>query len=242
MLSMTEIDSPTYSLATPDDVKQASQKALNIWVGALSPMWVPFWAATSFGLGAWALTQSLGKVQGLAKAEGLRDLPLANQWPGFSGIWAKEALKIEAEAVAPVEAVVEAVETVAEPVVEAVAETIAEAPAKVEETVEAVADKVEAVAAPVVEAVETQAAEVVAEAAPLIDPVAEVPVVPEVVEAIAEAPTVPDVIEPVVEPVIETVEDVTPKPVTPKAIAQSVSAVKTAAKPRAPVKPKLPKA
>jgi len=232
MLSMTEIDSPTYSLATPNDVKQASQKALNIWVGALSPMWVPFWAATSFGLGAWALTQSLGK------AEGLRDLPLASQWPGFSGTWAKEALKVEAEVAAPVEAVVEAVETVAEPVVEAVAETIAEAPAKVEETAEAVADKVEEVAAPVVEAVETQAAEVVAEAAPLIDPVAEVPVVPEVVEAIAEAPTVPDVVEAMVEPVIEAVEDVTPKPVTPKAIAQSVSAVKTAAKPRAPVKPK----
>ncbi len=211
MSTMTQTESPTYSFATPDDVKQLSQKALNIWVGAMSPLWAPFWAASSFGLGVWALTQSL------TKAEGLRDLPLASQWPGFSGTWAKEALQVVADPVA-------AATEVVEPVAETVSEAVAEAPTKAVEAVEAVAEE----PAKAVEAVETAAAEVVAEATPLIDPVTEVPVVPEVVESIAEAPAVAELAE----PVVEAVEVAAAKPVTPKAIAQSVSAVKTVTKPK----------
>lgn len=201
MLTMTDIESPKFSLATPEDFKQASEKVMHFWVGAMSPLWVPFWAASSFGLGAWALTKSL------SRAEGLRDLPLAGQWPGFSGAWAKEALKIvEDDVVAPAEAVVAVVEETVEVVAE---KTVAAA----EDVTETVAEA----AAPVVEdttkAVESAADEVVAETKPLIDPVTEVPVVPAVVDAIAETP--------VVEAVKVEAPDVTPKP-----IAKTLSAAK----------------
>ncbi len=84
MLSMTDYPTPKFP-ATPEEVKAASEKVVNFWVGALSPMWVPFWAASSFGLGAWAMTQSLSRNEGL-----LKDMPqmtdMAGKWPGF-GVW-----------------------------------------------------------------------------------------------------------------------------------------------------------
>ncbi len=214
MLTMTDIDSPKFSLATPEDIKQASEKVLHFWVGAMSPMWVPFWAASSFGLSAWALTQSL------TKAEGLRDLPLASQWPGFSGTWAKEALKVvEEDVVAPAEATVAVVEDAVEEVAE---KTVA--------TAEEVSETVTEAAAPVVEdttkAVESATAEVVAETKPLIDPVTEVPVVPAVAEAIAETP------------VVEAPKVEAPA-VTPKPIAKTLSAAKPKA---ATTRAKAPKA
>ena len=64
MLSMTDSLPPKFPmmtppLMTPEDMQKASEKAINFWVGALSPMWVPFWAASSFGLGAWAMTRNM---------------------------------------------------------------------------------------------------------------------------------------------------------------------------------------
>ena len=130
MLSMTDYPTPKFP-ATPEEVKAASEKVVNFWVGALSPMWVPFWAASSFGLGAWAMTQSLGKGEGL-----LKDMPqmtdLAGKWPGF-GVWgastaaAETAVKASVDTAADmakttVKAAEEAVEKMADMVVEAAPE------------------------------------------------------------------------------------------------------------------------
>ncbi|MEI9902688.1 MAG: hypothetical protein WDN06_00895 [Asticcacaulis sp.] len=42
----SDAELPKISLATPEDYKQASEKAMNFWVGALSPLWAPFFAAS----------------------------------------------------------------------------------------------------------------------------------------------------------------------------------------------------
>jgi hypothetical protein len=111
MLSMTDYPTPKFP-ATPEEVKAASEKVVNFWVGALSPMWVPFWAASSFGLSAWAVTQNLSKTEGL-----LKDMPqmadMAGKWPGFTGVWGAAAARAEAAE--------KAAEKTAEAVVEAVA-------------------------------------------------------------------------------------------------------------------------
>ena len=111
MLSMTDYPTPKFP-ATPEEVKAASEKVVNFWVGALSPMWVPFWAASSFGLSAWAVTQNLSKTEGL-----LKDMPqmadMASKWPGFTGVWGAAAARAEAAE--------KAAEKTAEAVVEAVA-------------------------------------------------------------------------------------------------------------------------
>lgn len=115
MLSMTDYPTPKFP-ATPEEVKAASEKVVNFWVGALSPMWVPFWAASSFGLSAWAVTQNLSKTEGL-----LKDMPqmadMASKWPGFTGVWGAAAARAEAA----VKAAEETTEKTAEAVVEAVA-------------------------------------------------------------------------------------------------------------------------
>lgn len=147
MLSMTDFQTPKFPpVATPEEIKAASEKVVNFWVGALSPMWVPFWAASSFGLSAWAMTQNLAKSEGL-----LKDMPLAGKWPGFNGVWGPAA-DLQEEAVKTTEAVVE-------PVVEAAKETIAEVAKAVPEP--------EVVPDPVIEAPVAVANAVVAEAAPL---------------------------------------------------------------------------
>ena len=148
MLSMTDYPTPKFP-ATPEEVKAASEKVVNFWVGALSPMWVPFWAASSFGLGAWAMTQSLSKNEGL-----LKDMPqmadLAGKWPGF-GAWSaaradatEAAVKTAGDMVEKAAGqVIEAVESVPEPkvafdpVIEApvaVSEAAVEAPAVLKAT------------------------------------------------------------------------------------------------------------
>ncbi len=88
---MSEPSLPKFP-ATPEEIKAASEKAMNFWVGALSPMWVPFWAASSFGLGAWAVSQSMSKTlgEGLAGPDLLRkDMTgfgaMTTKWPGIWG-------------------------------------------------------------------------------------------------------------------------------------------------------------
>jgi hypothetical protein len=147
MLSMTDFQTPKFPpVATPEEIKAASEKVVNFWVGALSPMWVPFWAASSFGLSAWAMTQNLAKSEGL-----LKDMPLAGKWPGFNGVWGPAA-DLQEEAVKTTEAVTE-------PVVEAAKETIAEAAKAVPEP--------EVVLDPVIEAPVAIADAVVETTAPL---------------------------------------------------------------------------
>ncbi|WP_349321654.1 hypothetical protein [Asticcacaulis sp. MM231] len=126
---MTDFQTPKFPpVATPEEMKAASEKVMNFWVGALSPMWVPFWAASSFGLSAWAMTQNLAKSEGL-----LKDMPLAGRWPGFNGVWGAAA-NLQDEAVKTAEAVTE-------PVVEAAKEAVAEAVQAVPEP-EVVLDRV----------------------------------------------------------------------------------------------------
>jgi hypothetical protein len=153
MLSMTDYPTPKFP-ATPEEVKAASEKVVNFWVGALSPMWVPFWAASSFGLSAWAVTQNLSKTEGL-----LKDMPqmadMAGKWPGFTGVWGAAAAKAEAAVNAAedtvektAETVVETVEVAPEP--EVVFDPVIEAPVAVSEAVVA-APAVLKAAAPKVE-------------------------------------------------------------------------------------------
>lgn len=57
-------DTPQFGFAAPEDLKQASERAVNLWVGVMSPLWLPFLAASSFGVGAWALTRGLSTLPG----------------------------------------------------------------------------------------------------------------------------------------------------------------------------------
>ena len=162
MLSMTDYPTPKFP-ATPEEVKAASEKVVNFWVGALSPMWVPFWAASSFGLGAWAMTQSLSKSDGL-----LKDMPqmtdLAGKWPGF-GVWGASA-------------------AAAEPVAKAAEKEVT---AMADETVDVAKTTVKA-AAEAVEKVADTFVEVAPEPEVVFDPVIEAPVA--VSDAAVEAPAV----------------------------------------------------
>jgi hypothetical protein len=72
------------SLATPEDLRGLSQKSLHIWVGAVSPLWAPFWVAASFGMGVWALGQGAARTLGGTLYD--KDLLLAAKWPGFQGL------------------------------------------------------------------------------------------------------------------------------------------------------------
>ncbi|MGN6207729.1 hypothetical protein [Asticcacaulis sp.] len=145
---MTDYPTPKFP-ATPEEVKAASEKMVNFWVGALSPMWVPFWAASSFGLGAWAMTQSLSKGEGL-----LKDMPqmtdLAGKWPGF-GVWGGATAAAEPVAKAAekeVTAMADEAADMAKTTVKAAAETIE----KVADTVTEIAPEPEIVFDPVIEA------------------------------------------------------------------------------------------
>ena len=162
MLSMTDYPTPKFP-ATPEEVKVASEKVVNFWVGALSPMWVPFWAASSFGLGAWAMTQSLSKSDGL-----LKDIPqmtdLAGKWPGF-GVWGAST-------------------AAAEPVAKAAEKEIA---AMADETAEMAKTTVKA-AEEAVEKMADTVAEVAPEPEVVFDPVIEAPVA--ISDAAVEAPAV----------------------------------------------------
>lgn len=230
MLSMSVVEPPKFPFSNPDEIKAASEKAMNFWVGALSPMWVPFWAATSFGVGAWAVAQSLSKSGSLVKdLPQLGDLPA--KWPGFTS-WGKatlltaESAGISAEApadmVKPIEAALKAeaavVEKAVDVVTETVADTVAAAEPVVEKATKAVADTVKA-------SVDTK---------PLIDPVTETLVVPAVAEAIAEVtPPAAKVVEAVAKPAVEAVAEAAPK-VAKAAVevpAAAAKAVETVTKP-----------
>ncbi len=208
MISMTDETSATrFSLWAPEDFQQSSEKVMNFWVGALSPYWVPFWAASGFGLGAWAMSRSLMQGEGL-----LQDLPLASRWPGFTAVWgqkdfAPEALEVVTEASADT--------------VQAVTETVAPMAEEIEKSVESVSLPLEEIVEPVVAVAEKAAEPVETAAEPVIDPVAEVPVVPAIAEAVAE-------------PVKAAPKPPTPKPIA-KELAVAKPAAKPApkAKPKA---------
>jgi hypothetical protein len=70
-------DIPAFSaFARPgEEVRKASEKMLSLWAGAFSPLWVPFFAAASFGIGTWALMQALQRQQEL-----LKDMPVNGLW------------------------------------------------------------------------------------------------------------------------------------------------------------------
>ncbi len=152
------------SLATPEDIRDLSQKSLHLWVGATSPLWAPFWAAASFGVGIWALGQGAAKALGGTLYD--KDLPLALKWPGF------EALPKHVEVLSPL------VETTIEEVVATTTQAVEETTAVTAETAEAVDDTIQtATTKPV-------------EAAPAVEPVVEAPVaVAKAVEATTAAAT-----------------------------------------------------
>lgn len=64
MLSLTSDDMPNFTYASPEEMRSAQEKALNLWVGATSPLWAPFWLASAFGVGLWTLGQGFKRAQG----------------------------------------------------------------------------------------------------------------------------------------------------------------------------------
>lgn len=205
MPTMSDYQMPKFPsfkpMATPEEMKEASEKVMNFWVGALSPMWVPFWAATSFGMGAWAMTQSLGKTEDLMK-----DVPLAAKWPGFSGKRAAEDAVHAAEktetAGEKTETAVEKTETAVEKAVEPVKAT---ADAVVEDTGSILEDVPAKISEPVVEVIKA------APKSPLKPAVAK----PTVAKPAVPKPAVAKAV--VAKPAIK---------VEPKPIAKAVSAIK----------------
>jgi len=216
MLSMTDYPTPKFpAMATPEEVKAASEKVMNFWVGALSPMWVPFWAASGFGLSAWAMTQSLSKNEGM-----LKDLPQMGElakWPGFGGagfggIWGAAAARTEAAAEATAAAKTEAVTKTVEPVVKATKVAVKAAPKVAKAAAVKTIDTTTAVAKTAVKAAGdtvAKAVDVALEPKVAFDPVIEAPVA--VSEAVVEAPAVLKAASPKIEP---------------KPIARAMSAVK----------------
>lgn len=63
MVTITDNETLKLSLATPEDIKEAAEKLTHFWIGAFSPLWVPFFAATSVGLGSWALSSALAPIK-----------------------------------------------------------------------------------------------------------------------------------------------------------------------------------
>ena len=63
MLSLTSDDLPKFTYPTPEDMKGAQEKALNVWVGATSPLWAPFWLASTVGIGLWAMGQGFRRTR-----------------------------------------------------------------------------------------------------------------------------------------------------------------------------------
>jgi len=63
MLSLTSDDMPNFTYASPEEMRGAQEKALNLWVGATSPLWAPFWLSSAVGIGLWAWSQGFRRVQ-----------------------------------------------------------------------------------------------------------------------------------------------------------------------------------
>ncbi len=141
MLSMTQTDAPRISFATPEDVKAVSAQTLNIWTGALSPLWLPFWAAATVGVGIWTFGQAVKRGFSALPLEG--DTTLLTKWPGFALSLAAPAAK--------------AIEEAAEPDVAKTAAAVEAAPKAAAKTAKKVVEAAEEVVAPVIVPVETVA-------------------------------------------------------------------------------------
>ena len=63
MLSLTSDDMPNFTRHTPEEIRGAQEKALNLWVGATSPLWAPFWLASAVGIGLWSLGQGFRRFE-----------------------------------------------------------------------------------------------------------------------------------------------------------------------------------
>lgn len=192
MTSMT--DTPFYFVTPPamlpDDVKKASERMVNLWMGAMSPLWAPFWAASSFGVGMWALARNV------KPAESLMDDMKSDAWLGLFKSWGLEAGELHEKAV-------EAVEQASHEA--PVAPDAAEAVTATQETVsESMAEAADVAAA---------AAQSLSEAAPEIAESASVVTedAPTPVEALTKA---------VSEPVVKSAPSAQPKPIARAVSAQ----------------------
>jgi hypothetical protein len=97
----------------PEDVTKSSHRVMNFWVGAMSPLWLPFVAASSFGIGAWMLTKGMSEAltkRGEDLNEALNELPL------MQGLVSMEKAVDEAVS-APLKAFVEAETLIADRVI-----------------------------------------------------------------------------------------------------------------------------
>ncbi|MDC7677437.1 hypothetical protein [Asticcacaulis machinosus] len=155
-------------------VQQASERMANFWMGALSPMWVPFWAATSFGISAWSVGQAMSAAKAVGPDGALKPVNFVNPWlPNASALSTvmaetesairdtqRAAMKmmIEAEEVAaeavermphvPVKAAFVPQEIATEAAVEAGAEAVKTAPEAMAATMDTAADSLEPLAKP----------------------------------------------------------------------------------------------
>lgn len=76
--SVARFEFPTF----PYDA-DAAQKALNLWVGASSVFWAPFWAASTAGLSLWMVRESASRVAPFSD-----DLPPAfRDWLSARSLW-----------------------------------------------------------------------------------------------------------------------------------------------------------
>jgi len=73
MLNMTQSELPKFAFPSSEDIKTATERLTYLWVGACSPMWVPFFAATSFGVSAWMMSGAAAR--GSAGGDLYKDLP-----------------------------------------------------------------------------------------------------------------------------------------------------------------------
>lgn len=73
MLTMTPSELPKFPYPSSDEIKTATERLTHLWVGAFSPLWVPFFAATSFGVSAWMMSGAA--VRGGAGSDLYKDLP-----------------------------------------------------------------------------------------------------------------------------------------------------------------------
>ncbi|MDI7774988.1 hypothetical protein [Asticcacaulis sp. EMRT-3] len=161
----------TPPIMTPEDMQKASEKAMNFWVGALSPMWVPFWAASSFGLSAWAMTRNMKPAESL-----MSEIPAGAKWPSLFAAWGLEAGELHEKAVeavvktakeaAPEPEVVAPAMEAAEAVAETVIDPVIEVPVVVTPEPEAISEPAPMAVAAEMAAVVDKTVETAAEAAP----------------------------------------------------------------------------
>lgn len=187
MLTMTQSDLPPFSLPTSEEMKNATERLTHFWIGACSPMWVPFFAATSFGVSAWMLSGVPARRAG--GSDLYKDLP-----KGFVDMMSLRQTwyKASEDAAHVLEEVNEAVrEAAVAPVMAAI-----EVEDAVMDALTEVSEATGSEAAPV--------AEFAPDSAPEMD--AAEAVETEIASATPEAETVEDVLpEPVVEPAFEPV-------------------------------------